>query len=246
MSLQETKILIIDDDPNLRLLTRKILEAQGARIHECENLSDTYTVLKDLVPDLIILDLQLSENEHGSSFLHYRMSNSILKLIPVIICSSESRKEIVKKVIDLGINDYIIKPFRPDWLIKKIERTLKKQDHLTYTFTELEQQEVVTLQCEGQLISIGEANCVLRSPINFPRHAKIKLFLYGLQEYLNGPAKPSDLKAQDLNLEKSCRSNINSRPSLKGQYDSLFTLLGVSEREATLLRKLKVGWRKSE
>ncbi len=237
MNLQSTKILVIDDDPKFRILTNKILTSQGAVVKECEDLNSAFDYLKNNIPDLILLDLQLSNDVHGSEFLKIRNTVAKLARIPVIICSSDNRREMVTNVIDLGVNDYIIKPYRPDWLIKKIYRCLKEQDAVAFTFTEPMLQQKITVSCEADLIALGEASCIIRSPISFSRLSETKITLEGISEYM----KKNDVKI-DFNPQKICRSNFSSRPSAKGQYDTLLTLLGVSEKEAHEIRKLKSGW----
>jgi DNA-binding response OmpR family regulator len=239
MKLSNTKILIIDDDEKFRLLARKILENQGVHIFEASNLTQGLKRLEEAVPDLVLLDLNLGLEEHGSQFLKLRNANPRLLHIPVIICSSDGRTEVVKKVIDLGVSDYILKPFRPDWFLKKITRCLRKSEELTYQFSENEMQRSAKLSIQAEVLSLGEANCVLRSPVKFARHSEVSVSLKGLGEFQNQIPE-----SDHIQILKKCRNNGLSRPSLQSQYDSLMTMLGVSEKEAMALRKLKSGWRK--
>jgi CheY-like chemotaxis protein len=235
MNLSGKRIIIVDDDVNFRNLIRKLLEGQGFIIEESPDLLTTYAMIKERTPDLILLDLEISATEHGSDFLAKRQNDPFLSLIPTIVCSANSRQDIVRKMIGLGVNDYIIKPTRPDWLIRKIKKVLKAQATYEYKFKDDELTEQIEVDCWGELISLGEANCIVRSPVNFARHEESKINFIAMQNNLSD--------GERFKPHQFCRSNSYSRPSMSGVYDTLFTMVGISEREASSIRRMKAGWR---
>jgi CheY-like chemotaxis protein len=235
MNLTGKRIIIVDDDVNFRRLIRKLLESQGFIIEESSDLVTTYAMINERAPDLILLDLEISSTEHGSDFLLKRQSDPLLSLIPTIVCSANNRQDIVRKMIGLGVSDYIIKPTRPDWLLRKVKKALKAQVMYEYKFKDDELDEKVEVDCWGELISLGEANCIVRSPINFARHEESIIKLEAI-----GNSVPDD---EVFSPEKLSRSNSDSRPSMSGVYDSLFTMIGISEKEASFIRRMKSGWR---
>lgn len=121
-------ILIIEDDKFLRELIAKKLSVQGYEIVEAVDGNEGVEKVKEIKPDLILLDLILPGID-GFEVLKKIKEDPVLSLIPVIILSNLGQKEDIEKGLELGAVDYLIKAhFAPVEIIEKIERVLGKAE----------------------------------------------------------------------------------------------------------------------
>jgi CheY-like chemotaxis protein len=101
------KILIVEDDTKMRFLLKRLLEKKfHMEVFEAENGSHGLEIYRKCNPKLIFLDINMPIMD-GSEFLfHLRNENSE---VPVVVMTCNNDKEIVGKMLQLGISDYIIK-----------------------------------------------------------------------------------------------------------------------------------------
>ena len=118
--MQTRRLLLADDDSQFGLVLKAYLEQQDFEVTYCINASDTMQQLQSSNFDLLILDLTLPD-EDGLCLLrklHYQQH------IPVIIISGRSTDEDRIVGLELGADDYIVKPFSPRELTLRIEKRL--------------------------------------------------------------------------------------------------------------------------
>lgn len=118
------KILVIDDKNEFRRLTKTILLSK----YEVEGAEDGMHALSILqngfYPDLIVCDL-LMPVLGGKEFVEQVKSSGAYKDIPIIILSSIDKSDEKIKLINMGVNDYMEKPYNPAELMARIENILK-------------------------------------------------------------------------------------------------------------------------
>ncbi|MCK5884656.1 MAG: response regulator, partial [Bacteriovoracaceae bacterium] len=90
MAIKGKIALIIDDDPSVRALACKVVEGIGFEVMEASGVIEALRMIKERVPHLILLDLNMPEVK-GVSFLKMAQQNSKLHYIPVVVFSTESR-----------------------------------------------------------------------------------------------------------------------------------------------------------
>jgi len=118
------RILIVDDKIEFRRLTKTILQS-NYDVESAENGIEALSILQNgYIPDLIVCDL-LMPVLGGSDFLEQVRSSGVFKNIPVIILSSINKSDEKIKLIKLGANDYLEKPYNPAELLVRIENVLK-------------------------------------------------------------------------------------------------------------------------
>lgn len=121
MEQQATKILVVDDDPDILDALRLLLEYAGYEVatsekgEYAENLHDTNGGL----PDLIILDVLLSGMD-GRLICQKLKSQEETKRIPIIMMSAHPNA--MRSVAAVGADDFLAKPFDASELLAKIER----------------------------------------------------------------------------------------------------------------------------
>lgn len=116
-----SKILIIEDDDFLRSLAVTKLEKEGFVVSMAANGQDGLAAVQSVMPDLLILDLMLPIMS-GFEVLEKMKSDEATKNIKVIVFSNLGEESDIKKCLDMGANDYLVKAnFTLDELVEKIK-----------------------------------------------------------------------------------------------------------------------------
>ena len=122
--LAAKRIMVIDDDPNIRSLLKYRLEREGYGVLLAEDGVDALKRVKLELPDLIILDLSLPRL-NGFGFLELLGGETEVKSIPVIILSVYGNEKNRRRGAELGAAEFVVKPFSPRELIAKVGRILE-------------------------------------------------------------------------------------------------------------------------
>lgn len=119
------KILVVDDEENIRALVRFNLEKAGYQIMEASNGKNALEIIAEDRPDLIILDLMLPVID-GLDVCRKLKGSLITSAIPIIMLTAKSDE--IDRVIglELGADDYLTKPFGPRELIARIKAVLRR------------------------------------------------------------------------------------------------------------------------
>ncbi len=117
------KILIVDDDVKLRKLLKKYLLEQSFDVTDVCNTSDAEIALNDQTYDVMILDMMMP-GENGLDFC--KRLRAVDNFIPIIMLSA--RGDDIDKIIGLevGMDDYLSKPFNPRELVARIKAILRR------------------------------------------------------------------------------------------------------------------------
>lgn len=120
-------ILVVDDEPDIRKLLRRVFEDRGFRIIEADRGLAALSLVKESPPDVIILDAMLPE-VHGFDIAKRLKGTERYGHIPIIMISAVYRgwrfAEDLKT--SYGVDDYIEKPFRVADVVKAVENALEK------------------------------------------------------------------------------------------------------------------------
>jgi len=121
----KTKVLIIDDDVNICELVRLYLEKDGYEVTTAHNGIKAIETFKEFTPHLIILDVMLP----GADGWHVCREVRKLSSIPIIMLTAKG--ETFDKVLglELGADDYIVKPFDPKELVARVKAVLRRYEH---------------------------------------------------------------------------------------------------------------------
>lgn len=120
-----TKILLIEDNDEIRENIREILELANYQIMTAENGKEGYGLALQVKPELIICDIMMPVLD-GYGLLHLINKNDELKSIPFIFLTAKTERGDFRKGMELGADDYITKPFTDIELMTAIESRLKK------------------------------------------------------------------------------------------------------------------------
>ena len=119
------KILIVEDEANIRSFIRANLETSDYQVLCAETCSLGMMMYASHRPDLIILDLGLPDRDGLDLIREVRKSD----ILPIIVLSARSNERDKVEALDLGANDYITKPFGTEELLARIRAVLRSQRH---------------------------------------------------------------------------------------------------------------------
>ena len=129
------KILVVDDERLIRNVIREYLENEKYEVFEAENGFDALRVLETNKVDLIILDIMMPRMDGFETLKEIRKT----KDTPVIMLSAMKEEEDKLSSFNLGVDDYITKPFSPKELVARVKVHLKRTNgkENAYTYKDL-------------------------------------------------------------------------------------------------------------
>lgn len=122
MHEKKNTVLIVDDEPQIRKMLRIFLEAADFNVEESENAKQAVRMCSSLKPELMLLDLGLPDMDGKEVIGAIRTWSQL----PIIILSVRSEDGEVATALNLGADDYVIKPFNADVLLARIQANLRK------------------------------------------------------------------------------------------------------------------------
>lgn len=115
-----TRILIVEDDPNLRVVIRMVLERAGYAVAEAKNGLDALQSIEREMPELVIADMTMPLM-NGIELVERIRSNPETASIPIVLLSG---REVDRPAAEL-VNAVVTKPFEPADLLARINRALR-------------------------------------------------------------------------------------------------------------------------
>jgi len=148
----KTKVLVIDDDINICELIRLYLEKEGYEVLPAYNGLKGIEVFRGYAPSIVVLDIMLPGADGWQVCREIRKVSSI----PIIMLSAKG--ETFDKVLglELGADDYLVKPFEPKELVARIKAVLRRYEHKETDIQEIVYPNLVinrsnyTLKVEGR------------------------------------------------------------------------------------------------
>ncbi len=116
-------VLVIDDDLNVARYVTFRLTKKGFEVHHADNGIDGIEAIKEINPDLVILDMMMPGID-GREVAEQVREQELIDPKRIIVLSGKEVTDEVKAMFDLGIHDYLQKPFNIDNLVIRIERVL--------------------------------------------------------------------------------------------------------------------------
>jgi chemosensory pili system protein ChpA (sensor histidine kinase/response regulator) len=120
---RELTALVVDDSITMRRVTQRLLERRGAKVLTARDGLDAITVLQEHEADIILLDIEMPRMD-GYQFATHVRNDPKLKEVPIIMITSRSGEKHRAKAIEIGVNDYLSKPYQESQLVAAIEALL--------------------------------------------------------------------------------------------------------------------------
>lgn len=128
--LSKTKLLLVDDDPNLILLVKDYLEFRGYEVITADNGRVALQMLEAADPDMIICDIMMPEMD-GYTLVENVRSNPKTSWLPFLFLSAKGQSQDRVRGLSQGADVYMVKPFEPEELVAQVESSLKQADRLS-------------------------------------------------------------------------------------------------------------------
>jgi two-component system KDP operon response regulator KdpE len=121
-TLDRKRVLIVDDEPDTVFLLKSIIRNAGFDVLSAFSGKDAIKKCKDMNPDIVLLDLMMPEMDGWETLRYIREMADV----PVIILSAVGAKEDVVRALQVGVDDYLTKPFFNAEVIARIRAVLRR------------------------------------------------------------------------------------------------------------------------
>ena len=119
----KTTILVVDDSVTVRKVTSRFLERQGFNVVLAKDGIDALEILQETTPDLMLLDIEMPRMD-GFEVASQVRHNRRLQELPIIMITSRTGEKHRERAFEIGVNDYMGKPFQENQLLNKIQGLL--------------------------------------------------------------------------------------------------------------------------
>ena len=151
-------IYIVEDDKNIQEIESFALKNSGYEVRGFECTKDFYAALDEQIPDLVLLDIMLPD-EDGLQILKKLRLNHSTVLVPVIMVTAKTTELDKVKGLDLGADDYLTKPFGVMELISRVKALLRRSASIHKK--EVYEFEDITLNDSKHAVHTAQGKCDL-------------------------------------------------------------------------------------
>lgn len=148
------KLLIVDDEEKIRNLIEKYAKFQGYETYMSSNGLSAIEIIRkgEFIPDIIIMDVMMPELDGFSAVKEIKK----IKDIPVIMLSARGEEYDKIHGFELGIDDYVVKPFSPRELIMRIEAVMNRFKKPDSVERDIYEKDGLMIDLTGHIITINE------------------------------------------------------------------------------------------
>jgi chemotaxis protein histidine kinase CheA/CheY-like chemotaxis protein len=118
--------MVVDDSITVRRVTQRLLERNGMRVLTARDGMDAVSLLQDNIPDIILLDIEMPRMDGYEVAAHVR-NDPRLKDVPIIMITSRVGEKHRARAIELGVDDYLGKPYQEAQLLEAIAPLVERR-----------------------------------------------------------------------------------------------------------------------
>lgn len=139
------KILVVDDELGIRSIIKKYAEFEGHTVYEAGDGMEAVLLYRQNGADIIIMDIMMPELDGFSAVREIRKMSTV----PIIMLSARGEEYDKINGFNLGIDDYVVKPFSPRELMLRIEAVMRRSGNMSNN-TDEQRHEIIELD-DGRL-----------------------------------------------------------------------------------------------
>ncbi len=228
MSNNKYKILVCEDDKNIRSVVATVLETNGYQVITAGSCAEAEMLTESYIPDLVILDLGLPDRD-GTEFIRSARSHSGM---PILVLSARTDEKDKIEALDLGANDYITKPFGTGELVARVRAALRTVNTTSSGgYSELFELNGMVIDYGRRLVTIDGAEIKLtQTEYNIlalmSRHSGQVMTYTGIINEIWGHADLNAIKKLQVNMA-NLRKKLGTKP---GDNRFIINELGVGYR----------------
>ena len=147
--MNNTTILIVDDESRIRKLIKDFLSKEGFNILEAEDGENALNILEEHTKDigLIILDVMMPKLDGWSVLRQIRQSSNV----PIIMLTARGEEQDELFGFELGVDEYITKPFSPKILVARVQAILKREKVIK---KDIQEYGGIQIDADGRTVKI--------------------------------------------------------------------------------------------
>lgn len=163
----DNKILVVDDDVSINELIKVNLELAGYKVFQAYDGIKGFALAKQELPSLVVLDVMMPEVD-GFTVAKRIRENAETKDIPIIMLTALSQIDDKANGFNIGVDDYLVKPFEIEELLMRVRALLKRTNQIPVSASTRDLQTIgeITLLPEQYSVRIGDKQVKL-TPIEF-------------------------------------------------------------------------------
>jgi DNA-binding response OmpR family regulator len=115
----------VDDDRITRMLVKLLIEKEGYEVLDGENGRQAIEIAVRERPDLLVMDLMMPDMDGYEAIARIR-ENVSLATLPIMVLTAENGPGIEERVLELGADDYVVKPFEAPVLISRVRAMFRR------------------------------------------------------------------------------------------------------------------------
>ncbi|MGE5338118.1 MAG: response regulator [Gemmatimonadota bacterium] len=120
------QVMVVDDSLTVRRVTQRLLERHGYEVLQAKDGVDALRQLQDSLPDLMLVDIEMPRMD-GFDLTRNVRGNAATRDIPIIMITSRTAEKHRRLAFDIGVNEYLGKPYQEDELVALIRRYLAER-----------------------------------------------------------------------------------------------------------------------
>ncbi|HEU6446247.1 MAG TPA: response regulator transcription factor [Gaiellaceae bacterium] len=160
--MADQRILVVDDDADIRGLVRELLERRGFAVLEAKNGRQALQQFYAARPDLVVLDVAMPEMDGWTTLERIRE----LSDVPVVMLTARSAELEKTRGLRAGADDYVTKPFGRQELLARVEALLRRAGSREVAAAETYSDSFLTIDFAQRTVAVGERSVEL-TPLEF-------------------------------------------------------------------------------
>ncbi|MBK8869973.1 MAG: response regulator [Elusimicrobia bacterium] len=221
------RVYIIEDDPEMREVTRLVLERAGYRVSEAGTAEESLVAIQRELPDLVVSDIQLP-GISGIRFCEILRKEERTKNIPIILLTVLGKNPDKVRGLKTGADDYITKPYDPSEFLARVEALLRRTSGAAREPSKILEFRKLRLDVDRREVELAGKSIAMRRK----EFDLLALFLEHPGRLLTRARINKALYDEDVIVtENALTSHIKNLRSLLGPYGNrIETLVGEGYR----------------
>jgi chemosensory pili system protein ChpA (sensor histidine kinase/response regulator) len=121
-----TLVMVVDDSLTVRRVTQRLLERNGFEVMLAKDGVDALRQLQDQVPDIMLVDIEMPRMD-GYDLTRNVRSSAATRAVPIIMITSRTAEKHRSMAYEIGVNEYLGKPYQEDELLGLIRRYMAEK-----------------------------------------------------------------------------------------------------------------------